>query len=48
MHYSDYKKQHNYILLTTFILKGEIRLFALDSNDYFFILFWSTKINIIK
>ena len=35
MHYSDYKKQQNYILLTTFILKGEIRLFGLDSIDYF-------------
>ena len=48
MHHSDKKKQHNYILLSTFILKGEIRLLSLDSNDYVFILSWSTKINIIK
>ena len=48
MHSSDYNKQHKYIFLTTFILKGEIRLFSLGSNDYFFILFWSTKVNIIK
>ena len=37
MHYSDTRKQHNFILVTTPILKGEIRL-SFDSNDYFFIL----------
>ena len=36
MHYNDYKKQHNFILLTVAILEGESKLLSCDSEGNFF------------
>ena len=36
MHYNDYDKQHNFILLTVAILEGESKLLSFDSEGNFF------------
>ena len=36
MHYNDYEKQHNFILLTVAILEDESKLLPLDSEGNFF------------
>ena len=50
MHYNDYEKQHNFILLTVAILEDESKLLPLDSEGNFFgaFLVQQTQHNKIK
>ena len=48
IYYSDYKKPHNYILVTSPISKGEIRVLHFDIEDHFAIPSKFMKINMIN